>query len=76
MFNMVTSEDDDLRFLQVICDVSAIEKNEKMYVNLTCHHKGLWAASGRPVGEKPAGCFFLRKRFRDAQLTVPKSQFT
>lgn len=33
MFNMVTSEDDDLRFPQVICDVYTIEKNEKMYVN-------------------------------------------
>lgn len=34
MFNMVTSEDDDLRFPQVICDVYAIEKNGKMYVDL------------------------------------------
>ena len=34
MFNMVTSEDDDLRFPQVICDVYTIKKNEKIYVNL------------------------------------------
>ena len=34
MFNMVTNEDDDLRFPQVICDVYTIKKNEKMYVNL------------------------------------------
>ena len=34
MFNMVTNEDDDLRFPQVICDVYTVKKNEKIYVNL------------------------------------------
>ena len=32
VFNMTVSEDDDLRFPQVICDVYAIDKNEKMNI--------------------------------------------
>ena len=31
--HMTTSEDEDLRFPQVICDVYAVEKDEKIYVS-------------------------------------------